>query len=308
MPATWRNRNSPSRLTVHADLLPESTRDARLRLGKLDAFGADPAGATHDATLRVHHRDGMGGPRQVIPRPILTRSHASGASATAAAHVPPHATALDPNRQATLHLVDRHDPKARQPKNPRTIASRSHRSSLVGCISRENTIQSWMARGGIASYADVSPLRQQGGGPYAAVRDQCMAMPFVFSGVRGTAWFSGGPNPNARPVLRCDRVLAPAAATPALIQSEPARETFELQCPAVALRTYLRHRREGLIRRPLIAAGVCCWVSVRLRTAILSSADHAQVIRMRRAAQTGVKHSNFSPIGACSLVSGRTSV
>jgi hypothetical protein len=32
--------------------------------------------------------------------------------------------------------------KSRQPQNPRTIAPRSHRSSLVGCTSRENTIQS----------------------------------------------------------------------------------------------------------------------------------------------------------------------
>ena len=36
------------------------------------------------------------------------------------------------------------------------------------------TAESWAI-----AYADVSPLRQQGAGPYADVRDQCMAMLFV---------------------------------------------------------------------------------------------------------------------------------
>src|SRR4051812_16402922 len=36
------------------------------------------------------------------------------------------------------------------------------------------TAESWAI-----AYADVSPLRRQGAGPYAAVRDQCMAMLFA---------------------------------------------------------------------------------------------------------------------------------
>jgi hypothetical protein len=84
----------------------------------------------------------MRGPRQVVPA-------RAGASATAAARVTAHPTTLDPNCQpVTLRLVQGHDPKSRQAPNPRTIPSRSHLSSLVGCTSRENTIQSRMANVG----------------------------------------------------------------------------------------------------------------------------------------------------------------
>ena len=42
------------------------------------------------------------------------------------------------------------------------------------------TAESWAI-----AYADVSPLRQQGAGPYADVRDQCMAMLFALAGALG---------------------------------------------------------------------------------------------------------------------------
>ena len=101
---------------------------------------------THDPALRIHQRRVMRGPRQVVPGPIAAGSHPTGASAASAAGVAPHSSAFDVNLQATaLGLVHRHDSKSRQPENPRTIAPRSHRSSLVGCTSRENTIRFWMA-------------------------------------------------------------------------------------------------------------------------------------------------------------------
>jgi hypothetical protein len=134
------------RLTVHADLLSQASGDARFGVGELDALGADPAGPTREAALRIDERDMMRRPRQVVPRTIAARSHAVRASTTATAGVPTHATTFNPNRQpAALRLVHRHHPKPRQAQNPRTIATRSHRSSLVGCTSRENTIQFRMA-------------------------------------------------------------------------------------------------------------------------------------------------------------------
>jgi hypothetical protein len=39
------------RLTVHADLLPQAARDARLRVRELDPLGPNPALLTDDAPL-----------------------------------------------------------------------------------------------------------------------------------------------------------------------------------------------------------------------------------------------------------------
>src|SRR5262249_41675533 len=51
----------------------------------------------------------------------------------AATGVPAHTASLNPNHQApALAVLHHHDSKSRQSENPRTIAPRSHRSSLVG--------------------------------------------------------------------------------------------------------------------------------------------------------------------------------
>ena len=71
------------RLTVHADLLSQASSDARFGVGELDALGANPAGPTHEAALRIDERDMMRRPRQVVPRPLSARSHATRASTTA---------------------------------------------------------------------------------------------------------------------------------------------------------------------------------------------------------------------------------
>jgi hypothetical protein len=136
------------RLAVQPDHLAQASRDACLRVGELDALGANPAAAAPDAALWVDQRHVMLRPRQILPRPIPTRSDPSGSSATSAAAIAPHATAFDPNRQPTLRrrlvVRCRHHAKPRQPQYPGTISTRSHRSSLVVSTSRENTIQSWM--------------------------------------------------------------------------------------------------------------------------------------------------------------------
>src|SRR5262249_42007829 len=134
------------RLTVDADLLTQPSRDARLRTGKLDSLGANPTCPTNDPPLAIDERHVMRGPGQVVPCPFPRRSHPAGASAAAATSVPTHTTSLNFNHEATaLAFVHRHDSKSRQPQDPRTIASRSHPSSLVVSTSRENTIQFRMA-------------------------------------------------------------------------------------------------------------------------------------------------------------------
>ena len=121
--------------SISSSLMPRARRrtalDARLRIGELDAFGANAARATHDAPLRVDERDGMRRLRQVI-RPVATRSDATGSSTTPAAGVPADPASLNTNQQPPgLTFVHRHDPKYRQPQNPRTIASRSHGLPLL---------------------------------------------------------------------------------------------------------------------------------------------------------------------------------
>src|SRR5439155_18042022 len=119
------------RLTVHADLLSQAPTHARPRIRELDALGPDPARPTNETPLRVDERHVVRRPRQILPGPLPSRSHPAGASSTAAAGVAAYATPLDPNHQATaLCLVHCHDPKSRESENPRTIPSRSHRSSL----------------------------------------------------------------------------------------------------------------------------------------------------------------------------------
>src|SRR5262249_25788624 len=88
---------------------------------------------------RIHNRYVMRGPRQIIPGPIPTRSHATGASTAAAAGVATDAPPLEADQQPLARrLLYRHHAKSRQPKNPRTIASRSHAFSLAGCTTKEN--------------------------------------------------------------------------------------------------------------------------------------------------------------------------
>ena len=123
------------RLTVHPDLLPQAPRDPRLRIGELDPLGANPAVAAPDPPLRIDQRDRMRRPRHIVPGPLARRSHATRPPSTPAALVPPDSAALHPDGQPAvgrlaLTLRDHH-PKSRQPQNPRTIAPRSHRSSLV---------------------------------------------------------------------------------------------------------------------------------------------------------------------------------
>jgi len=111
------------RLTVHADLLPQAPGDAGLRIGEVNALRENAAVPTDEAPLRVHERNVVRGPWQIIPCPIPTRSHSAGVSTTAAAGVAARTTPLNSNYQAAAHsLVHRHDPKSRQTKNPRAIA------------------------------------------------------------------------------------------------------------------------------------------------------------------------------------------
>ena len=58
----------------------------------------------------------------------------------------------------------------REPRRPLRLDQFADRAHLRG---EAATAESWAI-----AYADVSPLRQQGAGPYADIRDQCMSMLF----------------------------------------------------------------------------------------------------------------------------------
>src|SRR4051812_31210486 len=141
------------RLTVHPNLLPQAPRHPRLRIGELDAFGADAALSTPDPSLPIHQRHWMRRPRHIVPRAVTRRSHTARASTTATASIASDPAALDADRQPAVDRVAvtlrRHHPKLRQPQNPRTIAPRSHRSSLVVRTSREDDT-GWSGARGIA--------------------------------------------------------------------------------------------------------------------------------------------------------------
>jgi len=67
------------RLTVHADLLPQPTRDARLPVREFDPLCANAAAATDEAALPIDQRDGVGRPWQIIQvRAFIDRTRPSG--------------------------------------------------------------------------------------------------------------------------------------------------------------------------------------------------------------------------------------
>jgi len=117
------------RLTVHADLLPQTPRDPRLRIGELDPFGANAAVAALDASLPIHQRDGMRRPRDIVPRPVARRSHTTRAATTTTAWVAPDTAALDPDRQPA---VDGVHPRcwSSPPETPASLESTYNRAAI----------------------------------------------------------------------------------------------------------------------------------------------------------------------------------
>ena len=129
------------RLTVHANLLAQSPRDPRFRIREVDPLGPNSTPPTDHTTLLIHKRHRMCGPGQIVPGPLLRRSHARRAPTTPTAGIAP-AAPLHMDLQSTVRLLfplDPHDPESGQAKNPRTIPPRSHASSLVGSTTRETT-------------------------------------------------------------------------------------------------------------------------------------------------------------------------
>ena len=120
-----------------------------------------PQVSTAQTPLRVDQRHRMRRPRHIVPRAITRRSDATGPATAAATDVRPQATPLEANRQPTVRTlaVALHAQHSEpwQSQNPRTIASRSHRSSLVVGTSREDDT-GWSGARGIALTAR-SPSR-----------------------------------------------------------------------------------------------------------------------------------------------------
>jgi hypothetical protein len=130
------------RLTVHADLLSQASGDARLASANSVALDADPVGPTHEPSLRIDECDMMR--RPTAGRPTSDLGSIARGTCVDHSHCRCIAALHDAQSESSAGCPPPRPssrPEPRQAQNPRTIASRSHRSSLVGCTSRENTIQ-----------------------------------------------------------------------------------------------------------------------------------------------------------------------
>jgi hypothetical protein len=150
------------RLTIEANPLPEPPGQARMRVRKPDALGANAAlSAPHSAQpISQPHR--MLGPRQVVPGAHLRITHLTGATPTARAGKPmtPFPLQLE-NQPAVIAAFHRRHPVIRQTQNPRTIAERSHLPSLVVSTSRKDTIESSMGKWDrVSRFVDVQAAEQ----------------------------------------------------------------------------------------------------------------------------------------------------
>jgi hypothetical protein len=148
------------RLTIEPNALPEAPGQPCVRVGKAHPLGADPAAPAPEATQGVAQRHRMFRPWQVVPSAHLRIAHAPRPSCTARTDRAANPAPLELNHQPTIRLAfQSDDPIIRQSQNPRTITKRSHRSSLVGCTSREDTIESSMASGVAFSFVRGPAVR-----------------------------------------------------------------------------------------------------------------------------------------------------
>src|SRR5690606_34714546 len=130
------------RLAVEADLLAQAPRDARFRVGELHPLGPNPTPPTVHASLTIDQRHRMRRPGQVVPGAVTRRPHATRVPATATAWIAAGPAPLDPNPHPTrcfrVLSLNALYAEPGQPQDPRTIAPRSHASSLVASTTREN--------------------------------------------------------------------------------------------------------------------------------------------------------------------------
>jgi hypothetical protein len=104
-PMTHRRMTSRHRLTIEANQLLQATRRPSLRIGEFDPLGSNPTVATAYTPLLIHQRHRMGGPRQVVPSPLLQIACAAGPSTTAAAGVALNAAAFNMNPEVTVGRI-----------------------------------------------------------------------------------------------------------------------------------------------------------------------------------------------------------
>ncbi len=134
-PHDWRaSIDSPAR-SVGATVASPVPSDPRSRATRCEYHSVD-------TTRAVAHRRASRDERPRAHRPTCNPAPIARdrASAAPAADVPAYVASLDPDRERAICrfavALRRHDPKLQQPENPRTIASRSHSSSLVGSTPR----------------------------------------------------------------------------------------------------------------------------------------------------------------------------
>src|SRR5947207_10302029 len=85
------------RLAVQANDLAQAARDAGVAFGERDPLGADAAGSTPDAALRIDQGHAVLGPRQIVPRPLLGIPDPPRPSATRGTWIAANPAAFDPD-------------------------------------------------------------------------------------------------------------------------------------------------------------------------------------------------------------------
>jgi hypothetical protein len=149
------------RLTIEPDPLPEPPGQARMRVGKPDALGANAAVSAPESAQPIPQSHRMLGPRQVVPGAHLRITHVTGSTATAGARKSMNPPSLQlENQPAVVATFHRRHPVIRQTQNPRTITKRSHPPSLVVSTSREDSIESSMDKWDRADSCDVQAAEQ----------------------------------------------------------------------------------------------------------------------------------------------------
>jgi len=122
------------RLAIQPDLLPQSSRDSRLRIGETDSLGADSTLSTQQPSQTVSQCDPVTTPGQVIPTAQFRITDSPRRSITAAASISPYSTSfnvdLQPRKLHASFKPNMHDTITFQIQDAAPRLAHSHNSSI----------------------------------------------------------------------------------------------------------------------------------------------------------------------------------
>src|SRR5437763_12972846 len=130
----YRGMTDRHRLAIQPDLLSQTPRHSRLRIGKTDTLGPDPTSLTVEPSQAVPQCHPICTPRQVVPCPQLCISDSPRRSVTAAASISLYASPLDidpqPGELRLRFKPNLFDPIPIQIQNPGPRLAHSHNPSF----------------------------------------------------------------------------------------------------------------------------------------------------------------------------------